>query len=68
MTPRTPSPFPLPKRARVKKYRIGYADRFCALSDSLALWERVRACPGLDPGVRAALFSVGESTYSVRAP
>jgi hypothetical protein len=38
----SPSPFPLPKRARVRKYRIDYTIAFCVLNDSLALWEKVR--------------------------
>ena len=29
----------LPKRARVRNYGLAYTGRFCALSDSLALWE-----------------------------
>ena len=37
-----PSPFPLPQRARVKCYGMDYPSRYCVLSDSLALWERLR--------------------------
>src|SRR5919108_4529096 len=43
-----------PPKGEGKTDTIGYTYHSCALSDSLALWERVKACPGLDPGVRAS--------------
>jgi hypothetical protein len=57
---RRPSPFPLPKKGEGKKLWM-VTQSALLLSDSLALWERVRACPGLDPGVRAIFIVCGRA-------
>ena len=52
---RTQDPHPSRKRARV---HIGYTSE--KKSPRPFRWERARACPGRDPGVRAISLLVGE--------